>query len=68
MECIKEKCKYCEEDDFHHSCFRCHLSQLLFKRDLCTDCKIEKEIASVARYLDNLKRYKQYIADNQKHS
>lgn len=63
--CIKEKCEYCEEDDFRISCYRCVMIDRLFKKDSDIECTIDIKINSIRKYLGKLERLEKFIGENQ---
>lgn len=59
MNCIKEKCKYCKEDDYKCSVFRCILADFyVFKKDTeNVECIIDNIIANRKYILKKIEDY-----------
>lgn len=65
MKCIKEKCIYCDEDMWKCSCYRCGISDKVFKKDSNIDCCVDYEIEDLEKEIDKLKRLRNLIKNSQ---
>ena len=66
MNCIKEKCKYCDAHDFYYSFYSCHIGGSFKKDSDDVVCVIDYEIEKMEENLREIKQYKQFIKESQK--
>ncbi len=66
MNCIKDKCKYCDTHSFYYSYYSCHIGGSFEKDSGNVSCVIDGEIEGIEHKLEEIKKYRDFIRKNQK--